>query len=86
MHQRITNKPVSSGMTGGVLTPPTNAVERVKAIREGHKIKTDMRIDEFMKGSSALETSANADTRMTSINRKSIDRATNSTTGVTNLD
>ena len=68
------------------MTPPTNAGERVKAIRESHKIKSDMRIDEFMKGSSALETSVNADTRMTTLNRKSIDRATISTIGVTNLD
>ena len=62
MHKRTTSKPGSGGMTIALITPPSNTMEMVKAIREGHKIKSDMRIDEFMKGTSALETSVNADT------------------------
>ena len=86
MHKRTTSKPGSGGMTIALITPPSNTMEMVKAIREGHKIKSDMRIDEFMKGTSALETSVNADTQKSTHNRKSIDRVTNSTIGVTNFD
>ena len=74
MHKRTASKPGSGGMAGAVMTPPTNTVDMIKAIREGHKVKSDIRIDEFMKGTSALETSVNADTRA------------NSTIGATNLD
>ena len=74
-------------MSKALATPPTNTVEMIKAIREGHKVKSDLRIDEFMKNRSALEPSVNADTRMmTSHNHKSIDRVTNSTIEVTNFD
>ena len=86
MHTRATSKPGSVGMADALVTPPTNTVGMVKALREGHNIKSDMRVDEFMKGGSALETSANADTRMTTLNRKSLGRVTNRTIGVTHFD
>ena len=76
-------------MADALVAPQTTTVGMVKAIREGHNIKSDMRIDEFMKGSSALETSANADTQMTTHNRnpKSLGRVTNSTiNGVNHFD
>ena len=79
MHKQDTSKPGSAGMVGVVVTPPT-----ITNIRSN--IKGDMRVDDYMKGFSTMETSANAETRLTTHNRKSIDRVTNSTIGVTNFD
>ena len=84
MHKQAASKPGSAGKVGVVTTPPT--ITNIRANNRSN-VKGDLRVDDYMKGFSTMDVSANAETRLTTThNRKSIDRATNSTIGVTHFD